>query len=181
MPGMEKNIYFIGPRASGKTSVGQELAARIGWDFLDLDEEIVSRAGQSIAGIVEKNGWEYFRRLEAEALKRACTRSRHVVSAGGGVVEKAENRNILQENGKVFLLTSEVKVLLNRLQADNDEQMRPRLTDKGVEDELEEIMQARLPLYLECAEYILDADRTVESLVEEIEIILELDEEETDD
>ena len=73
MENRRENIYLIGPRASGKSSVGRALAARLDWNFLDMDEEIVSRSGRSISAIVAAQGWEGFRQEESSLLPVSYT------------------------------------------------------------------------------------------------------------
>nr|WP_319761601.1 shikimate kinase [Maridesulfovibrio sp.] len=65
---MLSNIYLIGPRACGKTSVGRILADKLNFKFYDTDEVLVRKAGCDIAQYVEQKGWNGFRDLEAEVL-----------------------------------------------------------------------------------------------------------------
>lgn len=76
------NIFLVGMTGVGKTSVGRELALRIGWRFVDLDEEIAATAGMSIAAIFASKGEHYFRRFESRMLDR-MTRTEGVVLATG--------------------------------------------------------------------------------------------------
>lgn len=168
MENRRENIYLIGPRASGKSSVGRALAARLGWSFLDMDEDIVSRSGRSISAIVAAQGWEGFRQKECSLLREIKDGEKLVVATGGGIVEREENREILQKADKVFFLSGDVAVFKDRLRRDDDQEMRPSLSDRGSADEFDRIMQKRLPWYLQCADYVLDANSGIEELVEEI-------------
>lgn len=175
MENRRENIYLIGPRASGKSSVGRALAARLDWNFLDMDEEIVSRAGRSISAIVAAQGWEGFRREESSLLREIKDGEKLIVATGGGIVERERNREILQKAGKVFFLSGDVAVFKDRLRRDDDREMRPSLSQLGSADEFDRIMQKRLPLYFQCADYVLDANSGIADLVQEISNILELD------
>ncbi len=167
------NIYLIGPRASGKSSLGRALAMRWGWSFGDMDEEIVHRVGKSIAAIVENKGWEEFRRQETVFLEQILGSFRQVVATGGGIVEKEKNREILQRAGRVFFLSGPVSVFVDRLRRDEDPEMRPSLSGRDTLEEFEGVFNRRFPLYMECADYVLDAEMGVEDLIEEIESIVE--------
>lgn len=70
--------------ASGKSTVGQSVARRLGWDFVDVDEAVVEREGRSVAAIFAEDGEARFRRLEAEATSWALARDHVVVAPGGG-------------------------------------------------------------------------------------------------
>jgi shikimate kinase len=175
MRSKQGNIYLIGPRASGKSSVGRDLALRLGWNFLDMDEEIVSRAGQSISAIVAAQGWQGFRQVESSLLREIKDGEKQVVATGGGIVEREQNREILQKADKVFFLSGDMAVFKDRLGRDENPQMRPSLSERGSVDEFEQIVRDRLPWYFQCADYVLDANSGIADLVEEITIILELD------
>ena len=83
---MLKQIILIGYRATGKTTVGKHLAAKLGLCFFDMDHELEKRYGQSIATLVAAHGWPYFRGLEKEMLTELIGNSDRVISTGGGVI-----------------------------------------------------------------------------------------------
>lgn len=82
-PGWER-VVLIGFMGSGKTTVGRSLAARLGWTFVDLDDEVEATTGAKIADLFRTLGEAEFRRLEAEAGERVLDRPRTVVAPGGG-------------------------------------------------------------------------------------------------
>ena len=101
--------YLYGAPASGKTTLGQRLAASLGIDFIDLDEAIVSRAHLSIPEIFDEGGEEMFRLLEGnEILIAACdiraAKKDAVIALGGGSLLRKENREICEKTGVVFCL-----------------------------------------------------------------------------
>ena len=71
-PQAAMNIFLIGYRCTGKTSVGKQIAGKIGWKFIDADEVLMKSSGETVADIVSRGGWPLFRRLEKETLKEIC-------------------------------------------------------------------------------------------------------------
>ncbi len=109
-----RRVYLVGPRASGKTTVGKALAARAGWNFEDTDATVVATAGMTVEQIVEREGWEGFRRRETEALRATLGRDCLVAATGGGMVLADENRRMLREGGLVVYLRGSVDEPLYR-------------------------------------------------------------------
>ncbi|HUH99246.1 MAG TPA: 3-dehydroquinate synthase [Anaerolineales bacterium] len=120
-----KHIFLYGPPGAGKSSVGQVLAERLRWPFVDLDLEIERSAGQAIPQIVEQQGEAGFRNLETETLERAVNESPRVIALGGGALLRHENRMLAENNGKIILLMAEPTTLLERLQS--NDRKRPLL------------------------------------------------------
>jgi shikimate kinase len=96
-------IYLVGFMGSGKSTVGRELAQRMGWSFFDLDEEIEANEGTEISRIFETRGEEEFRRIETAMLRRHVSwigQGRPaVVALGGGAFVADANRQLLLGNG----------------------------------------------------------------------------------
>ena len=90
--------------ASGKSTVGRLVAARLGWDFRDLDEVIEAAAGRSIPEIFALEGEPAFRQREVEAVREAATLRRTVVATGGGAPCREENLVLMLATGKVVAL-----------------------------------------------------------------------------
>ncbi|MFP4516079.1 MAG: shikimate kinase AroL [Desulfovibrionales bacterium] len=162
-----QTFFLIGLRGSGKTTLGKELAARLELPFGDTDEMVEKRAGKTVAQIVEHSGWEEFRRLEHEVLAGLCAGSPRVIATGGGIVLLAENRELLRQCGKVLYLQAPLPVLTARLAADPVATQRPALSRLSLEEELSTMLQARDPLYMECADFILRTDRTLDAVISE--------------
>lgn len=138
------NIVLVGMPGCGKTTVGQELAALSGRPLVDLDEELVRRAGRSIPDIFRDEGEEAFRALEGQVLADVCARDGQVIATGGGSVLRADNRSALRRTGWVYWLRRD----LAALPIDG----RP-LSQKG---SLEEMCRVRRPLYNETADVVID-------------------------
>src|SRR5205807_9673360 len=97
-------IFLIGARGSGKTTVARLLAERIGWAWLDSDEEIERRCGKTIREIFAAEGESGFRGKESALLTEFCRLQRHVIATGGGVVLGQANRALMREAGSVIWL-----------------------------------------------------------------------------
>ena len=164
----ETNLFFIGPRGSGKSTVAEAVAARQDLPFVDTDSLIQEEAGLSIAQIVQEQGWPAFRKLEAQALKEVCAGSGQVVATGGGIVLDADNRTLLREHGQVFYLMADAPLLHQRLAAQDDASLRPPLTDLEPAQELAETLAEREPLYFQTLHYILPANRQLDELVQDV-------------
>ena len=100
-------IFLIGFMASGKTTVGRIVAAKLGlgWTFLDLDEIITDAAGRSVARIFADEGEAGFRQRESEALRAAAQLRRTVVATGGGAACREENLSLMLAAGHVVALS----------------------------------------------------------------------------
>ncbi|OAG26941.1 shikimate kinase [Thermodesulfatator autotrophicus] len=152
-------IVLIGFRATGKTSVGKELARRLGLPFLDLDEYIVNKVGKSITEIVEEKGWPYFRELEKEALYEMGQRDNLVLALGGGSVMHTDEMDLIKANSSLIWLKAQPQVILLRLEQDEKScSFRPSLTNKSLEEEVACILAQREPLYQRYADLIIETD-----------------------
>jgi shikimate kinase len=160
-----RTIFLIGPRASGKTSLGRILAERLGAVFCDTDAMVVARLGRSVAEHVAVYGWESFRDAETEVLKQAESAC-GVAACGGGIVLRRENRELLAR-GVVLYLAADPEVLAGRLQADPLEAQRPSLTGKDVVEEVRDVLAQRENLYREAAHLVLDAGAGLDALADE--------------
>lgn len=160
------NIVLIGMRGSGKTAVGRLLAKRLGKQFIEMDELIVQRLGQSIPGVVEKYGWEKFRNAEAEIAREVAELDNVVNATGGGVVTGEENIRALKRNGKLFWLKADLDTLLRRI---GNDQSRPSLTGRSQREDMETVLAERSPVYQRVADFIIDTEgKTPEEVAEAI-------------
>src|SRR5450432_124984 len=124
------SIVLIGARGSGKSTIGRKLADRLWQTFVDVDDLIVTRAGQSIREIFEQNGESHFRDLETVAVREVARLKDHVIGLGGGSLGREENRRLLKESGhKLIFLRCDPQELLRRLKTDpRSAAARPNLT-----------------------------------------------------
>ncbi|OPX37226.1 MAG: hypothetical protein B1H13_13145, partial [Desulfobacteraceae bacterium 4484_190.3] len=110
-----KNIVLIGYRCTGKTSAGKKLSERLGLPFFDTDDLIVERAGMPINKIVEKGGWDLFRKKEREVIRKLSAMNKNIIATGGGAFENQENREALKKNGLFVWLTADVETIMERM------------------------------------------------------------------
>jgi shikimate kinase len=151
------NLVLVGYRATGKSSVGRELAERLHRPFIDLDEVLVQEAGCAIADIVARGGWEDFRRREKELVLRFGKAFGQVLATGGGVVLDPENVEVLRKNGILIWLMAKPAVIKKRLGLDAATQsLRPSLTGADVQSEVDRVLAEREPLYRGAAHLVID-------------------------
>ncbi len=140
-----KNIALIGMPASYKTAVGKKLAAKIGRMSVDTDRLVEFEAARSVEEIFSLYGEEIFRDLETKALARAVEAENAVISTGGGIVERAENLELLKNCCVIYLYASPAE-LVKRLSG-----ARPLLAGDP-EKKLRELYVRREPLYFAAAD-----------------------------
>ena len=173
----KKNIYLLGMRASGKTTLGKALAEALRCPFVDTDAMVVAEAGQNIDAIVTSGGWEVFRGLEEKALVRAAQLPGKVVSTGGGVILSQANRDLMQRTGVSFYLAADAALLVARMACDPDNAaQRPALTPLALHDEVAAVMSEREALYMAGMDHMLQAHRGVAELVDDVLVALGLKE-----
>lgn len=149
------HVVLVGMMGSGKTTVGRQVAERLGRPFLDSDDEIMRRTGRTVREIFEADGEEAFRRLETEVLLDALgSPAPSVIAAAGGSVLRPANRAALRTKGVVVWLRADPATLAGRVRhADH----RPLLRDdpSGV---LNRLSTERARLYAEVAHEVVDVD-----------------------
>jgi shikimate dehydrogenase len=150
------NLVLIGMPGCGKTMVGNLLAARTGRKAVDLDEEIVRRAGKSIPEIFAQNGETVFRRLEREMLDRWGQESSLILVTGGGAVLDSRNEPALRQNGRIYHIERELSRLAR--------QGRP--LSEGAD--LAAMYADRLPLYQRFRDLAVDNNGAAEDTADAI-------------
>jgi shikimate kinase len=153
---LPENIFLVGLMGAGKSTVGRLLARRLTKRFVDSDQEIEKRNGVTIPVIFEIEGEEGFRRREQEVLMDLAQEQGLVLSTGGGIVLRPENREVLRNQGFVVYLNARPELLAERTKHDRS---RPLL---NVEDPLARLRQLhaiRDPLYREVAHAVVETGR----------------------
>ncbi len=154
-----QNIALIGYRGTGKTTVAERLAARLGWEWVDADAEIERRAGKSIAAIFAEDGEPAFRDLESAAMADLCRRAATVVALGGGAVVRPSNRQVIAACGAAVWLRATVDAIAERLAGDpTTPGRRPNLTNAPLRTEIEQVLAERTPIYRACATLEVDTE-----------------------
>jgi shikimate kinase len=104
--------------ASGKSTVGPVLAARLGLEFIDLDLLIEAKAGCAIAELIERDGEERFREIETQTLREAVSRGAAVIAPGGGAITREENRELMSRLGITVWLDAPFDLCWRRIRKD---------------------------------------------------------------
>ncbi len=164
---MKHNIILIGFMGSGKTSVGKSLAERMSYQFHDMDQQLESRAGDTINQIFAVHGEEYFRNMETKLLQEMSTCTLHtVVSTGGGLPLREQNRKLIKEMGYVIYLKASVKTTVERLKGDST---RPLLRGEELEQKVKRMLELRDPIYENTAhKIIVTDDKQIDTIVHQI-------------
>jgi len=164
-------LALIGLPGSGKSTVGRQLARRLGLPFTDSDHAIEQRIGCSIRSFFEREGEPAFRDIEAEVIRDLCA-NEGVIATGGGAVLREANRRVLREGSQVIYLRSTPEDVYRRVRHDKG---RPLLQVADPLARLRDLHAERDPLYRETAHFIIETGRpSVPTLVNMILMQLEL-------
>ena len=155
---LDKHLYLIGPRGSGKSCLARLLAEELKVYFYDVDAVVRREEGRSIEQIVRERGWDEFRTLESSALARLAEKlAPAVIATGGGVVLQSANCELMRNSGTVVYLKAPLHILLERVTRGAPSDHRPALTDLPPEQEMARILNERESLYTAAAAATLDA------------------------
>jgi shikimate kinase len=147
---------------AGKSTIGRHLAKKLGWKFIDLDEEIERREHRSIPEIFQEHGEPYFRRLEQECLKRLSSSQKAVIALGGGAFIDPENREVAEKTGLTVWLRASFAQLAGRVKIDG---RRPKFVDK---EQAERLYLTREPFYSLAKIHVATDHGTPDSAADEI-------------
>ena len=163
----------------GKSTVGKRLAKDYGIEFLDTDAWIEEREQVAISEIFANKGEHYFRQLETNCLEVLLEESAidsskstviKVVSVGGGLPMKEENRQLLKKMGTVIYLKATEETIYNRLKTDTT---RPLLQGDNPKQKIQKLMEQREEIYCQASDYIVEVDdKEVVDITEEIKNLL---------
>ena len=153
----QSNIVIVGMPSSGKTVIGQYIAASAKKRFVDVDAEIVRKAGMSIPEIFERYGEEYFRDLEQSVVAELSNGRGLLIATGGGSVIRKANRGALAQNGFVVFLQRDTDLL--------ETTGRPLSKDK---ETIKKLFIERLPYYKEIADFEVENNGDIESCKQKI-------------
>lgn len=151
-----ERVLLIGMMGAGKTTTGRLLAARLGWPYLDSDEQIELETGKTVPQIWKEQGEPAFRAEESRVLGEACqSHGPAVVAVAGGAVLDPANRELIRHAGLVVWLRADAATLAGRVGTGAG---RP-LLEKGPAEALARLLEARAPVYEELADLTFDVDR----------------------
>ena len=164
-------VLLVGFMASGKSSVGMELASRLGWAFVDLDTLIEARAGKSVAEIFSEDGEVEFRLLESNVADECLARSDTVIASGGGwAAQPGSWKMVTEDTMSVWLQVSPTEAVRR---ASEQGPTRPLLEGENVMDRATALLLTREASYRR-ARYTLDSERyTPQELADEIVNLME--------
>ncbi|WP_044747838.1 shikimate kinase [Bacillus alveayuensis] len=163
-----KVIFLTGFMGAGKTSVGRQLAERLGVSVVDTDELIEQKVGKSINEIFAEEGEAVFRKYERELLQTLPLEN-IVITTGGGMVIQKENRDWMKKHGIVIYLHCEPEEILRRLASD---ETRPLLQQRNKQEQIKRLLTERLPYYEEAHFMINTTNKTIAEIVDEIVTML---------
>jgi shikimate kinase len=158
-------LIIIGPMASGKSVVGKKLSKRMGLNFFDTDEQIEQKAGVTISWIFDVEGEEKFRDRESEILSTVIKEDNCIISTGGGIVLREENRALLKKGTGIYLKTS-IQSQLERTMNDKERPLLQNIDNK--EEALREIAKLRNPIYESCCEITIEETNSPNDAVDKI-------------
>jgi len=160
-------LWLIGMMGSGKTTVGELIARRLGLDFVDTDSLIETETHRSVASIWEAEGEEAFRDFEAEQIERLIERGQDcVIATGGGAVLRPENIAVMRGSGTVVWLTAKPGELAARV---DDSESRPLLWGGQSEERLAELLTEREAVYAEAAHHTVEtSSKGTEEIAREV-------------
>ena len=165
---MGENIYLIGARAAGKSTMGRQLARALGTEFVDCDLDLSRLYRQTVAEMLEAGGWELFRKRESDFLAELARGSRQVIATGGGIVLEEANRRLMRDSGLVLYLRVPAELLVARMTAEPQPERRPSLTGRSPLEEVAEILAARESLYQAAAHQVIDGIGTRDEVLERL-------------
>lgn len=146
------NIILIGLRGSGKSELARRLAKTMKRMYLDTDREIEKQAHCTTGKLIDRKGWNFFRKIEKYVVRRVSKSYNSVIATGGGAVMDKENAKHLKKSGFIVYLQLPTDRLASRLQ---DDTTRPNLTQaKTLIDEIEQVREKREATYLELADLV---------------------------
>jgi shikimate kinase len=149
-----RNIILVGFMGCGKSTIARRLGRMLGYEVIDVDAEIESKAGMPITAIFATRGETYFRELEAAVLRETAARSgRHIIATGGGAVGRKHNRRLLKQLGFVVWLRVSREIILERTRRSRD---RPLLETDDPAARVDALLAEREPLYRAVADLELD-------------------------
>jgi shikimate kinase len=146
-------LFLVGPMGAGKTTIGRQLARRLGRRFIDSDQALEARTGVDIPTIFDIEGESGFRNREAAILDELSREPDIVLATGGGAILRPENRACLSERGTVIYLRADVATQLRRTARSN----RPLLQTDDPRARLSALFAERDPLYRAVADLIIDS------------------------
>ncbi|MFV0516711.1 MAG: shikimate kinase [Aminipila sp.] len=151
----KQKIFLIGFMGTGKSEIAKKLGQMTNFSIADTDGLAEEAMGDSISKIFQEKGELYFRNIETQVLNDVANWDKYVISCGGGLPLKEENREIMKSAGKVVLLTASAQTILDRVKNNTD---RPLLAGKMNIEYIETLMKQREAAYANAADVVISTD-----------------------
>lgn len=163
-----ENVILIGFMGSGKTTVGLRLSYRLRRTVIDTDKEIEREEKRTISEIFATDGESYFRDRETACLRKLLTSADgQIISVGGGLPLREENRQLLHELGQVFYLCAGGETIYERVK---DDTTRPLLQGDDPLTKIGTLLNERDPYYRAAADVVISVDgKSFDQILDEIE------------
>jgi shikimate kinase len=139
-----RNVFLCGFMATGKSSVGRQLAQLLKYEFVDMDALIEAEAGMTIPDIFATKGEAVFRSMESDLIDRLAPGTGRVVATGGGAVVNPRNLDAIKQSGALITLTADPRIILSRVGSAED---RPMLAGENKEERIRNLLKAREHAY----------------------------------
>ncbi len=161
------NVILIGFMGSGKSTIGVRLSYKMKMPFIDTDKYIENKLKRTISEIFAESGEGFFRNLETDVLKELLQdKAKYIISVGGGLPVREENRKLLKELGTVIYLKASADELYERLKGDTE---RPLLQCENPKQKIEDLLNSREAFYADAAHMIVEEDgKDIDTVIEEI-------------
>jgi shikimate kinase len=157
-----RRVYLIGFMGAGKSTIGRQLAAKLGWTFVDLDRHIEMGEGRQVAEIFRESGEPHFRRIEEKYLKDLSSSNHCVIALGGGAYINPVIREIADATGLTVWLKVSFTKVADRVKMDGT---RPKFENR---EDAERLYRNREPYYALARIHIATDEGTPDSLADEI-------------
>ncbi len=160
-----QNLALIGFMGTGKSSVGQLVAAQLHFSFVDTDQLIESRAGKTISEIFSQAGEKVFRELETQLLLELGRNQNTVISTGGGLSANAANLASLKQHALVVCLWASPEAIWERVR---DQTHRPLLQDPDPREKIHQLLAAREPFYRQADVLVNTEQRSMKEIAQHV-------------
>jgi shikimate kinase len=165
-----RGAVLVGFMGAGKSSVGKELAGRLGAEFVDVDDRIEAAAGRTVRDIFSSEGEGTFREMERDAIREAVSVPGRILATGGGAFADAGNRRLLKAYAPVFYLRISPDTVFERLAGDPTRPLLAGAADAGA---VREILKSREPAYAEADFTVVAERRTVAQVADAVMKLLD--------
>lgn len=162
----KENIILIGFMGCGKTTIGEKLAYKLNYNFVDSDKQLQKEAGISINDIFKLYGENYFRKLENSIISSIAKLKKQVIATGGGIIKNENNIKLLKKSGIILYLKASPEHIYNNIKNDTS---RPLLQCEDKLAKIKELLGERENLYqMYCDISIEVSNHSIDNIINQI-------------